>query len=79
MKSIIIFWDLTPCSLVKLTNISEVCTIPIFRIEEEAKHAICKNLLLVSCLLFDPEDGGSTFVRNFGVLIPDYTALHLRR
>jgi hypothetical protein len=28
--------------------------------------------------LFDPEDGGSTSLRNVGELIPNYTALHPR-
>jgi hypothetical protein len=27
----------------------------------------------------DPEDGGSTFLRNVGRLLPDYTALYSRR
>jgi hypothetical protein len=26
-------------------------------------------------LLFQPEDGGSTFLRNFGELMPDYTLI----
>jgi hypothetical protein len=30
-------------------------------------------------LLFDTEDGGSTFLRNMGGLLPDYTALPPRR
>jgi hypothetical protein len=30
-------------------------------------------------LLFDPEDGGTTFHQSVGGLLPDYTALHPRR
>jgi hypothetical protein len=30
-------------------------------------------------LLFDSEDGGSTFLRNGGEVLPDYTALQFRR
>jgi hypothetical protein len=30
-------------------------------------------------LLLDPKDGNSAFVRNVSELLPDYTALHLRR
>jgi hypothetical protein len=30
-------------------------------------------------LLFDPEDGGSTFNRNIGNPTPDHTASHLRK
>jgi hypothetical protein len=26
-------------------------------------------------LIFDPEDGGNMFLRNIGLLSPDYTAL----
>jgi hypothetical protein len=30
-------------------------------------------------LLFDPEDGSSTLLRNIGGIPPDYTALQTRR
>jgi hypothetical protein len=30
-------------------------------------------------LLFDLEDGGITFLRSFGKLLPDYTVSHPRR
>jgi hypothetical protein len=30
-------------------------------------------------LLFDPEDGGNTFLKNAGSLSPDYTALNYKR
>jgi hypothetical protein len=30
-------------------------------------------------LLFDPEYGGSTFLRNIGELLPHYAPSHLRR
>jgi hypothetical protein len=34
---------------------------------------------LLTCQLFNPEDGGSTFLRDVDELQPDYTALHPRR
>jgi hypothetical protein len=46
-----------------------------------AKHQIKKSdvcLLLTTCLLgllFDTEDGGSTWRRNVGERLPDYIAL----
>jgi hypothetical protein len=39
------------------------------------------SLLLACCLLyllFDPEDGNSTFLLNISELLPDYTELHPR-
>jgi hypothetical protein len=29
--------------------------------------------------VFDPENGGSTFMRNINRFLPDYAVLHLRR
>jgi hypothetical protein len=49
----------------------------IFRVED---CEFC--LLLAGCLvllLSNPEDGGSMLLRNVCELLPDYTALHLRR
>jgi hypothetical protein len=69
-----IFWDVTPCNLV-----------------EVGRHftgAYCLNLLhgrtnqagcLLLELLFDPEDGGSEFLRNASEFILDYMTSHLRR
>jgi hypothetical protein len=40
------------------------------------------HLSLADCLLgldIDPEDGGSTFIRNVVRLLPDYMGLHPRR
>jgi hypothetical protein len=36
-------------------------------------------LVLVENLVFDPEDGGDTFLRNVGCISTDYTASHPRR
>jgi hypothetical protein len=40
----------------------------------EKARAVCLH-----GLLFDPEDGGNTFVRNVGKLLPDYITSHPRR
>jgi hypothetical protein len=64
MKSII-FKDVTPCNPVEVTDVSEECT---------AYPAVCQRLACyLLSLLFDPEDGGSTFPGSFGDL-PDCTA-----
>jgi hypothetical protein len=45
-----LFWDLTPCSPAKAHDISE-------------KNVTSNKQ---ACLLSDPENGGSTFLRNVG-------------
>jgi hypothetical protein len=44
-------------------------------------HLVCRLLLADRLLgfLFKPEEGGSMYLRNFGGLIPDCTALYFRR
>jgi hypothetical protein len=52
----------------KITNVSEENTIFIFR----------AYFLLAIGLLFDPEDGSITFLRNVVELLPDYTESHTK-
>jgi hypothetical protein len=51
-------------------------------IEEEAKQVTIKEQVELSLIflsiLFDPEDGGSMIIRNFGKLLPDYATSHIR-
>jgi hypothetical protein len=64
----IIFWDLKPCSLVEVHG-------------RFGGSYSCH--LLLACffpgLPFDPENGGSMFLRNVRKILPDYKALHHRR
>jgi hypothetical protein len=39
----IIFWNVTPCSLIKSTNILEECTTSIFRVTGGAEQETSKN------------------------------------
>jgi hypothetical protein len=64
MKSII-FWDVTPCSLLR-------CFGGTYRLP-------LAYLLVLAEIFFDPEDGGVIFLRNVGCISTDYTASHLRR
>jgi hypothetical protein len=50
--------------------------------EGRGKHSCYFCLLFAGYLLgllFDPEDGGDTFLRKVSEFLPDYTALHFRR
>jgi hypothetical protein len=64
MKSSI-FWDVTPCSLLSSTDVSEEHIASIFRVEEIIQQ--------------EPDDGGDMFLRNVGCNSTDYTASHPRR
>jgi hypothetical protein len=75
MKSII-FWDITPCSPLKIIRRFGEHVSSIFRVEEYAKHeaeeqvrallAICFHAGFLFDLFFDPEDGSDTFLQNVG-------------
>jgi hypothetical protein len=62
------FWDIMPCSPLKINwHLGETC-----------------RLLPASCclllgLLFNPEDGSDTFLKNVGWLSTDYVALYHKR
>jgi hypothetical protein len=43
----------------------------------EVQRLLIADVLL--SLLFDPEDGGNSFLRKFDGLLPNYTALRSRR
>jgi hypothetical protein len=53
MKSTI-FWDITPCSPLKVNR------------RFEALFATCFHTGLLLCLFFEPEDRGNIFLRNVG-------------
>jgi hypothetical protein len=76
----------------KFNDVSEEYTASIFRVEEKSKQvpsrkdvaegaSICLLRPVEKCLglLFDPEDGRDTFLRNGGANVPDYTASHPKR
>jgi hypothetical protein len=64
-----VFWDVMPCRMVEVHHSR--------RLSKAASR-----VLLAACFLHDllikPEDGGSTFLQNGGLLL-DYMALHPRR
>lgn len=70
------FWDVASNSLKKITDVSEEHTISIFL-------GLKDCLVLASCqlleLLCNPEDEGSTTLRNVGNLLLDYMELHPRK
>jgi hypothetical protein len=72
-----------------LTDVSEVCTVSVFRVEEKdkeqvdrkAKHGSESGLERrpESCLLglhSDPDDGGRMYLRNISKLVLDYMTPH---
>jgi hypothetical protein len=62
------------------TYVSEECITSVFRIENQSsrKPARSRWLDILSLLIFDPEDGGDTFLRNVGSH-RHYTVLYPRR
>jgi hypothetical protein len=69
---------------VEVTNVSEERTAYIFRIERgsqtrtgRSRQQLCLHLSgCVPCLFFEPVDGDSTFFRNVGKRLSDYTTSH---
>jgi hypothetical protein len=53
-----IFWDITQCSPLKVSDVSEEHVACIFRVEAE----LCFHTGLLLGLFFDPEDGGDMFL-----------------
>jgi hypothetical protein len=82
----IIFWDVTSCSLAEVYRTFEVTYCfhlqgqRISRAIKAGPHqAGSHSASWLLGLLLDPEDGGSTFLRNVGKLLPDYITSHPRR
>jgi hypothetical protein len=66
-----IFWDITPCSLVKVNR--RFGGTYRLHLQGRISRARYQRILLASCFhagvllgLFDPEDGGDMFLRNVG-------------
>jgi hypothetical protein len=69
-----IFWNVTPCG--RGQSISQLyATIEKLRIKKVKLYFLGCFLLGI---LIDSEDGGSTYFRNVGGLLRDYTASYLR-
>jgi hypothetical protein len=63
------------------TDVSEEHIAYIFRVEKQARQETSMKQVVSRIIIrldFDPEDGGYMFLRNFGWLSADYTALHAR-
>jgi hypothetical protein len=69
-----IFWDITPRSLLKSTDVSEEHVASIL---SSACYLLRAGFL--RGLFFDPEDGGDMFLRNVGSISMDYKASYPRR
>jgi hypothetical protein len=75
----IIFWDVMKCSPVEIHDrFGGTYCLPLQnrRVSQQRVGGFVCCLLLagyVLGLLFDPEDGDSTFPRNVNQLLPDYT------
>jgi hypothetical protein len=66
----------------KFTNNSEESTASIFRAKELAKQAASRvsHACYLLSVVFNPEDGGNTFLGNISILLPDtspYTAVFI--
>jgi hypothetical protein len=66
-----VFWSI-------FTHILEEHDVSIFRVEEVFYHGNEGNTVLRKGSLY-PEEGDSTFVRNFGIYLQDYMPSHPRR
>jgi hypothetical protein len=86
LLKIAVFWDVTPCSPRRNAVSFMRNVLPPLKCKPSTKPAISgRQLELTLCCLllaplllapdFDPEDGGSTFLRNDGEVL-DYTVLH---
>jgi hypothetical protein len=73
--TVTIVWDVTSSSLVSVCDDERTDSIIV---EECAKPVTIKMCSLLD-LLFDPEDGCRTFLRNIGKFLPDSTASLPRR
>jgi hypothetical protein len=76
MKSSI-FWDITPCSPLKVNCFRETCHLQLqgWRISQ-ARDQHATVFLLVFCVsFFSPEERGDMFLQNVGWLSTDYIAL----
>jgi hypothetical protein len=75
-----IVWDVTPCNLVEIHRRfkgSYFLRLQCRRLSTASRAWFF--LFFRLGLLFDLQAGSATFPRNFGGLIPDCTALHLRK
>jgi hypothetical protein len=73
-----IFWDITSCSPLKSTSVSEDHVVTIFGIKEDKQETRIKQVAS-SGLFFNPEDGGYMYLQNANWLSMDYVALYPRR
>jgi hypothetical protein len=68
----LVFWVMTTCSLVGIHRpLRRTYT---FLVQDQRCNSTLASRSLVSQHIFDPEDGDSTFTRNFVQLVPEYTA-----
>jgi hypothetical protein len=79
-----IFWDVTPCIMIEVYRRSGATYCLHLRdknISQGRKQQAFVTLVTARLLglLFYPEDGGSTFLRNFSKRLPDYMMSHARR
>jgi hypothetical protein len=63
MVKIQVFWHVTSCRLVSVTDVSKESSVCTFRVNQYQN--ILKRLGLL-----DPEDGGTTSLRNIGNCLP---------
>jgi hypothetical protein len=67
-----VFWDATPCTVVDTDGFGGT-----YCLHLQGRRVHRTSRLLVVCvdgLLFDSEDGASTFLRNIDKHLSDYTA-----